>query len=256
MTGGHNSLGYPVGVKWWPEANEAVAWVVTSGDRKSGPSDDACGPQPADPVSRHRANRARAARRARGRVRRFCVANRCAYLWTLTFADQTDDRPHVARCVEAFIRRLRQHQRRAIPYVWVIEEHKSGKLHVHLALSIYVEQRRLAEWWSHGFVFVTGSKSERSRGRHLGAAGVARYVAKYVSKDVAGGDGRQSYRVAERFQPAEERSGAWSLEDALLRAIFAMGGERPVYVWSSADHDDDDDRAPPCWWATWNVDKV
>lgn len=243
-------------MKVWPEAREAVGWTVIAPDAaKSEPSDAAGGPQTTDPVRRATQNRARATRRAKGRVRRFCVANGCAYLWTLTLAEQTADDAKVAQLVESFVRRLRAQRRRAFPYVWVLERHKSGNVHVHLALDGYVPIARLRDAWGHGFVFVTGAKAERSRGKHLGAAGVARYVAKYVGKEVSGGGGRQSYRVAEGFQPREVRQHAWSLLDAFDRAVVEFDGEAPTYTWWSSAEKDDDDRAPPCWWATWNADR-
>lgn len=214
-------------------------------------SDAVCDPEPPDPLRRDEQNRARATRRARGRVRRFCVANECAYLWTLTLAEQTHDDAEVARLVESFVRRVRAHRRRRFPYVWVLERHKSGAVHVHVALNTYLPIDKLRGMWGHGFVFVTGAKSQRRKGKHLGAAGVARYVAKYVGKEVSSGGGRQSYRVAEGFQPLCLTAPAWSLNGAFGRAVAEFDGEAPAYVWRSVEHQDDDDRAPPCWWATW-----
>jgi hypothetical protein len=253
LTGGHNSSApfKPTGVRVWPDALEAVAWSIVPDDAKSGRSDAPGGAQTADPVSRHRENRARAARRARGRVRRFCTANGLAYLWTLTLADQSSDCAHVGRLVESFIRRLRAHTRCSIPYVWVLEEHKSGNLHAHVAIDRFIPRAVLLRAWPHGFMFVTGARSKRSRGQHAGVAATARYVAKYVSKEVTGGAGRQSYRVAEGFQPIAIDGDAWSLDDALLAAVAAFHGELPAYVWDSRRDADVDDRAPPCWWATW-----
>lgn len=174
-----------------------------------------------------------------------------AYLWTLTLAEQSSDPRHVARLVEAFVRRLRGHTRCAIPYVWVLEQHKSGALHAHVGLDRYVPMPTMRRLWWHGFVFVTGARSKRSRGRHAGIDATARYLSKYVTKEVTGGTGRQTYRVAEGFQPVAIDGSAWGLDDALQRAILAFGGEVPVYVWDSRYAADDGDRAPPCWWATW-----
>lgn len=257
LTGGHNSFRPSTcGLKVWPDAREAVAWqAVGENGPKSGLSDGAGGPETGDPALRAIENRERAARRARGRVRRFCVANGCAYMWTLTLAHGSSDPREVGRLVESFIRRLRAHTRCRVPYVWVLEEHKSGNLHAHVAIDRYVTLAVMRRAWPHGFVFVSGARSKRSRGSNAGVAKVARYVAKYVSKEVTGGAGAQSYRVAQGFQPVCVEGSAYGLEDALGKAVGFFGGRAPVYVWDSRHDATPEDRAPPAWWATWLDDR-
>jgi hypothetical protein len=86
-----NGGSVPVGVRWWPSAGEAVAFVHT---RPLDAEERAQRLELAarlDPDSEERAaldaeNRARAARRAKSRLRRYVVANSCTRMVSLTFA--------------------------------------------------------------------------------------------------------------------------------------------------------------------------
>ena len=133
-------------------------------------------------------------------MRRYCVHNGLRFLWTLTFARQDHDRAAVLRDVQAFARRLHRLVGEPIPYLYVLEQHKSGAWHVHLALPRWLAHKDLHRTWGHGFVFVT-DHGKRARRRVMDRDGqgmrrVAGYVAKYVSKAYETGGGRQGYGVA------------------------------------------------------------
>ncbi|MGH7735462.1 MAG: rolling circle replication-associated protein [Gemmatimonadales bacterium] len=84
-----------------------------------------------------------AARRARGKVRRYCAANRLNRLGTLTYGGEGNHDPAELRAdVGGFFRRLRGSLGERFPYLWVPEWHKSGHgLHVHFAVGRYVGVR-------------------------------------------------------------------------------------------------------------------
>jgi hypothetical protein len=83
-----------VGLRWWPTAGEAVAfvapmsaWVRDAADDDGQDEQD----EPEDPDERARKdleNRRRAASRAKGQLRRYVVANGCTRMLTLTFAPE------------------------------------------------------------------------------------------------------------------------------------------------------------------------
>lgn len=193
-----------------------------------------------------------AARRARGKVRRYCAANRLNRLGTLTYAGEGLHDPVVLRAhVRRFFRALRTDIGEALPYVWVPEWHKSGHgLHVHFGVGRYVPRKRIEARWPHGFVHIkllgdlpTGSGTLQE------ARAAAGYLGKYVGKSFGdGGGGLHRYEVAQRFQPRAVRITADTEEEALNQASRLMRGP-PSHVWSSRSVDGWS--APPAVWAAW-----
>lgn len=201
-------------------------------------------------------SRAEAARRARGKLRRYCAANRLNRLGTLTYAGQGCHDPKVLRQdLAGFFRSLRRLTGgEAFPYVWVPEWHNTDHgLHAHFAVGRYLKRSAIEEAWGRGFVHIkllgdlpTGS------GKLEEARKAAAYLAKYVGKAI---DDRRipshhRYDVAQRFQPRAE--GVWgrTADEAIERASCEwMGGKPPTYRWSSDQQPDW--QAPPSVWVSW-----
>jgi hypothetical protein len=195
-----------------------------------------------------------AARRARGKVRRYCAANRLNRLGTVTYeGDGLHDSIALRRDVRRFFRALRAELGGAFPYLWAPEWHPGGHgLHVHFAVGRFVHYLTIRRAWGHGLIHIkllgdlpTGSGS-------LGEARLAaRYLSKYVSKEL-GEDapvGLHRYEVAEGFGPKVTRLTGVSPADVLERASAIMGAE-PERVWDSADEPSWD--GPHAIWAQWS----
>jgi hypothetical protein len=195
-----------------------------------------------------------AKRRARGKIRRYCVANRLNRLGTLTYAgmgchDPASLRQDVATFFKAMRRAIRS---TSLPYVWVPEWHGGGHgLHVHFAVGRFVKQSLIRDTWGRGHVHIKllGDLPVGS-GRLEEARLSARYLAKYVSKGVDDERdlGLHRYEVAQGFQPQAVRCDGRSMEEAIRRASNLMG-RAPVHVWQSSSEEGWD--APPACWVAW-----
>jgi hypothetical protein len=200
-------------------------------------------------------SRREAARRARGKLRRYCAANRLNRLVTLTYAgvgcfDHGELRKHVG---QFFIRLRRELGGDPLAYAWASEWHPGGHgLHVHFAVGRYVRQSLIREVWGHGIVHIkligdlpvgSGALEEARR-----AAG---YLAKYVSKNI--GDERvprlHRYEVAQGFQPRAVPMRGRSDELLIARASERMGGP-PSVVWRSSQREGW--AGPPAYWCAWS----
>jgi len=197
-----------------------------------------------------------AARRARGKVRRYCAANRLNRLGTLTYRGDGCHDPMVLRAdVAGFFRRLRaERDGRRFAYLWTAEWHKTGHgLHVHFAVGEYIQRCLIDRAWGHGFVHIKllGDLPVGS-----GAVGQARkaagYLSKYVGKAFAE-DGRilglHRYEVAQGFEPARVEVWGRTRTDAVREACRLMGGEVPQIVWTSDQAEGG--KAPPAVWLQW-----
>jgi hypothetical protein len=88
-----------------------------------------------------------------------------------------------------------------IPYIWIMEPHKSGYPHIHIALFGYISpkiQKRLAKLWTdkynigskkHGINFQVSSVKESIKS-------IKNYLLKYISKSI-GSNGRKSWSPEE-----------------------------------------------------------
>ena len=196
---------------------------------------------------------AEAGRRARGKVRRYCAANRLNRLGTLTYRgegchDPLELRDHVA----AFFKALRS-EVGELPYLWVPEWHPGGHgLHLHFAVGRYVSQPLIRDLWGHGFVHIKllGNLPVGS-GVFEEARLAARYLSKYVTKNV--GEERVSglhrYEVAQGFQPEAVPLLGRSVDDLVEQASERMGAA-PEYVWRSSEQDGW--QGPPAYWLAWS----
>lgn len=194
-----------------------------------------------------------AARRARGKVRRYCAANRLNRLGTLTYRGEGQHDPAGVRSdVGAFFRRLRADVGKAFPYVWVPEWHKSGHgLHVHFAVGRFIGVRRIERAWGHGFVHITLLGDLPVGSGALGEArAAARYVSKYVGKDLGatGTSRRHRYDLAQGFQPRSITLDGSSPDEVLAWAASVMGATA-VHVWHSRQQEDW--AGPPAVFAEW-----
>lgn len=234
------------GVTLYEGAGEAVIW------RESPPPDPASPPSAEARTTAGGADapgagggeggaagssRERVARRARGRVRRYAVANGIRRMATFTYREGTFDRRQVKSDWAAFARELKARWPE-LAWVRVLELHPSGHgLHVHAGLSrAFPDERRtraLARLWGHGFVDVRKIRSRR--GGHEDARAAARYLAKYATKDRDTSPGEHGYEVAQGHQPTTVRIRVWDAAAGRLAAIEAMGGEVPSYEWDSGD---------------------
>lgn len=202
--------------------------------------------------------RAEAARRARGKVRRYCAANRLTRFGTLTYAGSGVHEPEqVRRDVAVFFRSLRSALGgRPLPYVWVPEWHKTDHgLHLHFALGQYVRHGLIESTWGHGFI-----KIKRLSDMPVGATSLqesrkaAGYLSKYVSKSFDSDEQSRSrrlhrYDVAQGFQPRALRlTGRWS-GDVLDKANAVMGAP-PAMSWSSDEAEVW--QGPPAVWFAWD----
>lgn len=195
-----------------------------------------------------------AARRARGKVRRYCAANRLNRLGTLTYRGDGCHDPAALRLdVGGFFRRLRGGLGERFPYLWVPEWHKGGHgLHVHFAVGRFIGVRSIERAWGHGFVHIKLLGDLPTGSGTLGEARLAsRYLSKYVGKDLGAGEaaGLHRYEVAQGFQPR-----AWTLDgstaDEVLGWAEAVMDAPPAYLWRSRDQDGWE--GPPAVWASWD----
>lgn len=197
-----------------------------------------------------------AARRARGKVRRYCAANRLNRLGTLTYRGAGCHDPRVLRGdVAVFFRRLRAGLGdRPFPYLWTAEWHKTGHgLHVHFAVGEFTRRSLIDRAWGHGFVHI---KLLGDLPVGTGAVGQARkaagYLSKYVGKAFEEGGripGLHRYEIAQGFVPVRVEVWGRTRDEAVREAVRLMGGEIPETVWVSDGVEGW--KAPPAVWVQW-----
>jgi hypothetical protein len=230
----------------YPSAAEAGGCFVRSARRRvvhvGGPAQD---PERAA---------AEAARRARGKVRRYCAANRLNRLGTLTYRGAGCHDPRQLRAdVADFFRRLRAGvDTGPLPYLWVPEWHPGGHgLHVHFAVGRYVRRSLVASSWGRGFVHIKLLGDLPVGSGTLGEARLAaRYLSKYVSKGLgAASAGLHRYELAQGFPPAVVSLTGHSLDVVVAAACGRMRGQ-PARSWRSEDQEGW--QGPPAVWLCWD----
>jgi hypothetical protein len=228
----------------YPEAGEAGG-SFHGLDRPGGGSGGVWEPEPGRAEDE-------AARRARGKVRRFCAANGLNRFGTLTYRGEGEHDPRVVRGdIHSFFRGVRRGLGgEPFPYLWVPELHKTGHgFHVHFAVGRYVPRGLIEEAWGRGFVFI-----KLIQGLPVGS-GVreesriaARYLSKYLGKGMAGAGGLNRYDVAQGFQPRAEPITGPTEARVIDSASERMGGP-PDYVWRSVTQAGW--RGPQAVWLSW-----
>jgi hypothetical protein len=194
---------------------------------------------------------AEAERRARGKVRRYAAANGLNRLGTLTYAGEGCHDPVAVRAdISRFFRGIRRGVGERLPYVWVPELHPGGHgWHVHFAVGRFVPRGLIEGSWGRGFVHIKliGNLPVGSGVREE-ARVAARYLSKYLGKDLSGAGGLNRYDVAQGFQPKSETLIAPTEAEVTALASERMG-ERPAYVWRSATQEGW--RGPSAVWLQW-----
>lgn len=139
-------------------------------------------PQPLTNEQREE-NRKRALRRARTAIRQSIMAAKLDHLMTLTYrANQTCPRlawQHFAR----FTRLVRKRLGKAFAYVAVLERQKRGAIHIHAAVHGYQDVKLLRATW-HEVIGGTDKGGFDVQWMRQNLAVVARYLSKYISKDL------------------------------------------------------------------------
>ena len=145
--------------------------------------------------------------RAKGRVRRYCRANRIRFLWTLTYSTEPSTRAQVTKHLRTFFKRLGTHFGR-LPLIAVIERGtKSDRLHVHFGAARFLSFETIDKIWPHGWVHVGDPRKLPGR---VPVRRLAAYLAKYVAKDLdAGAEGdakdraerEHRYLITQGFSP-------------------------------------------------------
>lgn len=180
-----------------------------------------------------------AARRARGKVRRYCAANRLNRLGTLTYrGDGCHDQRQVRADIGAFFKKLRVDvDGGPFPYVWVPEWHPGGHgLHAHFAVGRYIRRSHIVHSWPHGFVHIKLVGDLPAGATALSEARkVAWYLAPYIAKSFAEHrePGLHRYEVAQGFAPGvTEYRG---LRDDVVELAVRQMGSRPARVSLSSE---------------------
>lgn len=194
-----------------------------------------------------------AARRARGKIRRYCTANRLNRFVTLTYAESCHDPSKLRADVGSFFKGLRRELGGdPIPYLWVPEWHPGGHgLHVHFAVGRYIHRSLISGSWGHGRTNIKLLGDLPVGSGSLGEARVsASYLSKYVSKALADGRdlGQHRYEVAQGFTPKPIYVEGYSADDVIAQASRFMGRE-PATVWHSSR--EDGWQGPPVCWVAW-----
>ena len=106
-----------------------------------------------------------AGRRARTKMRRYAVANRCDRMITLTYAEACHDRDQFVADLHSFWVDLRAARGgTAHPYLWVPEWHKSHGLHAHAAVSEFIPFTLIRDVWVAGGSVSSGWRDRRWAG--------------------------------------------------------------------------------------------
>lgn len=118
--------------------------------------------------------------RAGSTVRKLVKENNLCYHWTLTYAENMEDRTRAVRDFKTFVQRLNYRARTPtipkVPYVAVMERQKRGAIHFHFATSVYIDVHMLEAAWGHGFVKVEKHSGELDK--------VSGYLSKYLKKEM------------------------------------------------------------------------
>jgi len=133
------------------------------------------------------------------------------------------------------------------PYVVVFEKHKKGDYHAHIATTEgYIDFRMLRKMWHYSltgnYKLLRGDESPGNidvktprRSRDWKTGGLARYICKYVSKDMAGGEFNRKRYWASKNIPSPETFTiflpvSFSLASDAARLFTSITGKRPRFL--------------------------
>ena len=143
-------------------------------------------------------NKLRAVRRARANVRRSCLDIEAAYILTLTYHENMQDREHAIVDRQEFDRLMRK-QYNNWSYVAVAEQQKRGAWHWHIATRFQVDQEVALKAWRQ----VTGDQTItqvnngfKPDGKGNAYGKCSGYISKYIGKGLEEGEHfKHSYHV-------------------------------------------------------------
>ncbi len=152
-------------------------------------------------------NEARARSRAKGEIRRKCIAIGADHLVTLTYRANVQNRTRVLEDLERFRRMLAQ-AGHPVPYVCVLECQKRGAIHPHFAVRGFQDVRLMRRCWYKIVGSGQGQVNVEGPRRNGSPVKLARYLSKYVTKDFAALPrefGEHRYFCSLRINPPTER---------------------------------------------------
>jgi hypothetical protein len=189
---------------------------------------------------REQANRERAARRAKTRVRRMCKVMGVDALLTLTYRENQQDLQVTKRHLKEFVRRMR----RLVPgfsYVAAFERQKRGAWHVHMAIhalpftlpwaGVKVKSYSVVRAvWRKVVGDMGGNIDQARKKRHSRKtpAQMAAYISKYILKAFEDGDdysNRYSASSCDVPRPVRLRWQSDSLADLIALVYSEIGGD-------------------------------
>jgi len=128
-------------------------------------------------------NEKRAQSRAKGEIRRKCLAIGADHLVTFTYRMNIEDREKVLSDLER-LRRMLSRNGYPMPYVAVLECQKRGAIHPHLAVRGFQDVRLLRRCWYKIVGKAQGQVNVRGPRPGTSSVKLARYLSKYISKDI------------------------------------------------------------------------
>ena len=127
------------------------------------------------------------------------------HLLTLTYRENTQERDRVWRDFGRFARLVRKAlPKRTFPFIAVLERQKRGAFHIHAAVAGYQNIPLLRCLWHET---IGGSDRGNIDVQHFGGqrSRLAKYLAKYISKDLAeAGKGVHRYKRSRGIKMPEE----------------------------------------------------
>ena len=181
--------------------------------------------------------------KANGRAKKsflqFCVKNRLTKMWTLTYGGE--DRPTEKNVVKVHLNQFFKDWRERctggepFPYAYILERHKSGHLHVHIAVQEgFTDFWRLHHAWGKGRIQYDEAKGSAClSGRELSRC-LARYLSKYLTKSFIEDHSRGEHRYerSQGFEVVKTRRRFNSWKEA-REWLESFEGELFEKIWSS-----------------------
>jgi hypothetical protein len=206
-----------------------------------------------DALQREADNLHRANARAVKTLRLFMVRWSLTKLWTFTVSPKAKidryDKEAVKVAVNDFFQRWRVlNGGRNFPYAYVLEQHKDGAWHVHVAVneSMFTDFFQLRRVWGHGRIRFDKAKRQAGDPRN-DSRRLALYLVKYIVKDIGEHHekGEHRYEVAQGYRVDVTRRWFTSFQEARMFLMERVKGERFVEVWS--DYEIEKWSGPPTW---------
>lgn len=131
--------------------------------------------------------------------------------YTFTFANDPDEKS-ANRSICKFFKEF--NREREVKYVWTKERQKNGKIHFHALLdSGYVPAKDLQNMWNRSILFACGNvpisnnsfrlppKANREIFRNRDIISIAKYIAKYISKERSKSFEQPVFQICKRLYP-------------------------------------------------------